>query len=233
VFIARAAMVPGTVGVVVNLPGNGAAGGSRAVRLPRSLRRGPLLLRLWEPQDVPAMAAAIAANAEWLSRFMPWVREEPLPVVRRLALIERWRLDFDRGRDATYGIWLDGAVAGGCGLHQRIGPGGLEIGYWVDHRVLRRRVAATTAALLTEAALAAPGADRVEIHHAVENTASSGVPALLGYRAVGESQTEAVPWLSGRQAVWRLTRDDADLALQQRLRGIAVRPAPTDHQPTA
>ena len=220
--------MPGTVGVVVNLPGSGgAAGGSRAIMLPRSLRRGPLLLRLWEPQDVPAMAAAVAANAEWLSRFMPWVREEPLPVVRRLALIERWRLDFDRGRDATYGIWLDGAVADGCGLHQRIGPGGLEIGYWVDHRLARRRVAATSAALLTVAALAAPGADRVEIHHAVENTASSGVPQLLRYRPVGETASDTVPWLSGRQAAWRLTREELDADLRQHLAGVHVRRAPT------
>jgi ribosomal-protein-serine acetyltransferase len=216
---------------VVKLPSTGAAaGGSRAIRLPRSLRRGPLSLRLWEPQDVPAMAAAIAANVDWLSRFMRWVGDEPLPAVRRLALIERWRVDFDRGRDATYGIWLDGVVAGGCGLHQRIGRGGLEIGYWVDHRLARRRVAATTAALLTEAALAAPGVDRVEIHHAVENRPSSGVPVLLGYRPVGEIRTEAAPWLSGRQAVWRLTRDDADAGLRQRLGEITVRPAPPGHE---
>lgn len=195
--------------------------------LPRHLRRGPLLLRLWEPQDVPAMAAAIAANVDWLSRFLPWVGEEPLPSVRRLALIERWRLEFDRGRDATYGIWLDGEVAGGCGLHQRIGPRGLEIGYWVDRRMARRRVAATTAALLTEAALAAPGVDRVEIQHAVENSRSSGVPQLLRYRSVGETTSDAVPWLSGRQAVWRLTPEELDAALRQHLAGMHLRRAPT------
>ena len=171
------------------------------------------------------MAVCIGDNLRWLARFMPWVGEEPLRPEQRLALIRGWREQFEAGLDATYGIWLDGAVAGGCGLHQRIGPGGLEMGYWVDHRLARRRVAATAAALLTLAALDAHGVDRVEIRHAVENEASSGVPRLLGYRYIGEESAEPlVAGLSGVQVVWRLT-DELDAPTRQHLRLLAVRPS--------
>jgi ribosomal-protein-serine acetyltransferase len=194
------------------------------VFLPEHMERGGLRLRLWEPGDEPAMAACIGDNLQRLARFMPWVGEEPLPAGRRRGLIRRWREQFEAGLDATYGIWLDGAVAGGCGLHQRIGPGGLEIGYWVDHRVARRRVAATTSALLTQAALDADGVDRVEIRHAIENTASGGVPRLLRYRCVGEEDSEPmVPGLSGVQVIWRLTVRDLDHAAKERLGRIVVR----------
>lgn len=33
-------------------------------------------------------------------------------------------------------------VVGGCGLHRRVGPGGLEIGYWVHAAWTRRGIAA-------------------------------------------------------------------------------------------
>lgn len=45
----------------------------------------------------------------------------------------------------------------------RIGPGGLETGYWVHQAHTRRGLATAAAAALTDAALALPGIDRVEI----------------------------------------------------------------------
>lgn len=196
------------------------------VELPQRMERGPLAVRLWEPADAPAMSACVAANVSWLARFMPWVDDEPLSTARRLELLARWRSQFDAGLDATYGIWVDGEVAGGCGLHQRVGPGGLEIGYWVDHRVARRRVAATTAALLTTAALGAPGIGRVEIHHAIENRPSAGVPQLLGYRRIGEvADPPMVAGLSGIKVVWRMTQAQMDRGRRRFLADIAIRPA--------
>lgn len=193
-------------------------------RVNPGLRRGALELRLWRATDVDALAAAIADSQDHLAPFMPWVAEEPLPRDRRLALIERWQQLAANGGDKVFGIWLDGTAVGGCGLHQRIGPGGLEIGYWVSRQVVRRRVAATTAALLTEEALSTPGIDRVEIHHAVENVASAGVPRLLGYHRLPDTTGEpAVPGLSGRSAVWRLTGDCGPSVLAQ-LETFAVRP---------
>lgn len=60
------------------------------------------------------------------------------------------------------GIFRDGAAVGSCGLHRRVGPGGLEIGYWIHPAVLRRGLATEAARLLTDAAFSVPGIDRVD-----------------------------------------------------------------------
>ena len=66
-------------------------------------------------------------------------------------------------------------LAGGAGLMARIGPGGLEIGYWVHAGHVRRGLAtAATSALIAEA-FTLPGITRVEIRHDELNTASGGI----------------------------------------------------------
>ena len=96
----------------------------------------------------------------------------------------------------------------------RIGDGGLEIGYWVHPGFTGRGVATAAAAALTEAALALPGIDRVEIHHDILNLASGRVPAKLGYDCVGTTATtvELAPGDSGT------TQGVADHALTGRPR---------------
>ncbi len=85
-------------------------------------------------------------------------------------------------------MWLDGELVGSSGLHRRIGPGGLEIGYWIHPRHLRRGLATEVARQLTDRAFADPSVDRVEIHHDRANAASGGVPAKLGFELVGETR---------------------------------------------
>ena len=67
----------------------------------------------------------------------------------------------------------------------RIGPGGLEIGYWVHHAYTRRGLATAAAAALVEQAFRLPGVDRLEIVHDELNVASGGVPRKLGFTEVG------------------------------------------------
>jgi RimJ/RimL family protein N-acetyltransferase len=106
-----------------------------------------------------------------------------------------WRL----GTEFQYVIRLDGsaAVAGGCGLHARSGPGVLEIGYWVHVDHLRAGVATRAAGALTRAALAMYDVDRVEISFVAANVRSAAVPQKLGYHLVEES-TDSVVWAIDR-----------------------------------
>jgi ribosomal-protein-serine acetyltransferase len=62
---------------------------------------------------------------------MPWVDQPPLSASERLRWMQEMRERRSAGGDAVYGIFVSGQAAGGCGLHKRIGEGGLELGYWV------------------------------------------------------------------------------------------------------
>jgi len=90
----------------------------------------------------------------------------------------------------------------------RIGPGGLEIAYWVDAAYLRQGFATAAAAALVEAAFALPGIDRVEIVHDEANVASRGVPRKLGFAEVERRPKDGphTPGESGVDIVWRMTR---------------------------
>ena len=89
------------------------------------------------------------------------------------------------------------------GLHGRIGPGALEIGYWVGEGHTGRGLATAGARALAEAALALPGVGRVEIHCDEANTASAAVPRKLGFRLDRiEEALITAPSETGRKLIW-------------------------------
>jgi ribosomal-protein-serine acetyltransferase len=178
-------------------------------RLPDHLEdRGGLVLRRWRSRDAKALSRAVAESAEHLRPWMAWIAEEPAPPRRLRTRLGEWERDWSRGGDAFLGVFLDGQVAGGCGLHRRIGKGGLEIGYWIHAAFVRRGLATRAARLLTDAAFTVPGITHVEIHHDKANQASGGVPRKLGFRWVAEVPDEAeAPAEIGIEWRWRMEKE--------------------------
>jgi ribosomal-protein-serine acetyltransferase len=166
-----------------------------------------LLLRRWVESDAGELGHAILESAEHLRPWMAWIAEEPLPLGQRTTLINEWEQDWARGGDVLLGVFLEGQIAGGCGLHRRIGPDGLEIGYWIHAACLRRGLATRVARALTGAAFAVPGITRVEIHHDKANQASAGIPRKLGFDWFGEAPAEPVaPADSGIEWRWAMEK---------------------------
>lgn len=177
-------------------------------RLPERIEGRGLLLRRWLIGDAELLDRAVMANLDHLRPWMPWVAEEPRSPAERRALLSRWEREWEGGGDVYLGVFHGDEVAGGCGLHRRRGPGTLEIGYWTHVSFLRRGIATRAATLLTDAALAVPGIDRVEIHHDKANAASAEIPPRLGYRLVGETGgTVDAPAETGVDCAWRLERE--------------------------
>jgi ribosomal-protein-serine acetyltransferase len=175
--------------------------------VPDPLGRDAFEVRRWRPGDAPLLHRAVLESLEHLRPWMPWIAEEPLTLAQRRELIARWVADGERGGDLVVGVFAGAAVAGGAGLHHRIGPGGLEIGYWTHPAYLRRGVATTAARLLTDAAFSVAGIERVEIHHDRANTRSAGVPRRLGFELTAEApDTPAAPADSGIDCTWTMTR---------------------------
>lgn len=175
--------------------------------LPDRIATPRLLLREWTLGDVPALAGAVVASIEHLRPWMPWAAFEPLPDTARTELVEGWERARLAGDDAVYGVFLDGAAIGGCGLHRRRGPAALEIGYWIHVDHVGRGFAGEVAAALTTVAFEQPEIERVEIHHDRANAASRRVPERLGYALVAESPDEiTAPGEEGVDVTWSIDR---------------------------
>ncbi len=168
-----------------------------------------MVLRRWLPADAPAMHDAVSHSVEHLRPWMAWIAFEPQTVADRRRLIRRFGRVWRRGGDVVMGIFVDGRVVGGTGLHRRLGPDGLEIGYWIAAGHTGRGHATAAARLLTTAAFGVPGIARVEIHHDQANRASAAVPRRLGYRFVGAAPDAVkAPAETGIDWTWRVTRDE-------------------------
>src|SRR5512146_2272493 len=91
-----------------------------------------LLIRCYEPKDAPVLHAVVAASKSHLETFLPWARMEPTTLDQKVELLRTMRGRFDLGQDYAYGVFVreTGELVGGNGLMPRIGPSGLEIGYW-------------------------------------------------------------------------------------------------------
>ncbi|MEU4583237.1 GNAT family N-acetyltransferase [Kitasatospora aureofaciens] len=174
---------------------------------PPELLRLPGGLRLHRRRSAhaPALNRAVRANLEHLRPWMEWAAEAPTRA-RTAELTRAGTAAWEAGTDFMYLADLDdapGRVVGAFGLHGRIGPGALEIGYWVAARHVGRGIATAAAGALTEAALALPGIARVEIRCDQANGASAAVPRKLGYRLDRVTEAAArAPGETGRQLVW-------------------------------
>jgi len=140
-------------------------------------------MRCYEPRDAPLLKEAIDSSLEHLRSFMQWAHNEPQTIEQKVELVKRFRSDFDTGESFTYAIFAadESELLGGAGLEPRVGPGGLEIGYWVRASATRRGIATELAAALTRVGFEVCGADRVEIRIEPRNVASLGVPRKLGF----------------------------------------------------
>jgi RimJ/RimL family protein N-acetyltransferase len=106
-----------------------------------------------------------------------------VPVEQTVELLRGFRGRFDLGEDFVYGIFTadEAEVVGGSGLHARVGPEALEIGYWVRASRAGRGFATEAAAALTRVAFAVCRVERVEIRVDPANAASLAVPRKLGF----------------------------------------------------
>jgi RimJ/RimL family protein N-acetyltransferase len=164
-------------------------------------------LRLWEETDAEALNEAVAASLDHLRPWMPWASEPPLSLAARRLWVAERRREADGGGDRHYGAFRDGAIVGAGGLHRRIGPGALEIGYWTAAAHVREGIATTIVHRLCALAFAQPSIGHVEIHHDAANAASGAVARRAGFTHVrDQAKPPAAPAESGVERVWRLAR---------------------------
>ncbi|RDI63578.1 GNAT family N-acetyltransferase [Nocardia pseudobrasiliensis] len=168
------------------------------------IEQGDLLIRRWQRRDLFPRWAAITASYDLLR---PWWGDSLVELAtlegqrRYAAKCELWP-STDGGY--RYGIFdRDGALLGGINLHDRIGDGAIELGYWCHTAHTGRGVITRAAAALTDLARTLPGITRVEIRCDVANIRSAAVPRRLGFHLdrLGP-RPRAAPADTGTQMYW-------------------------------
>jgi ribosomal-protein-serine acetyltransferase len=176
-------------------------------RPPEQLTHAAVTLRRWRADDAELSFRLIRESLDHLAPWMPWATPD-YSLAESLDYVSGCEVSWAEGTAFQYLVLAGGNPAGSAGLMARIGPGGLEIGYWVHPAFTGRGVATSAAAALTEAGLALPGIDRIEIVHDARNIASQRVPEKLGYAHVENRLDKQVVPVSepGDTKVWRITR---------------------------
>ncbi|MFP5255745.1 MAG: GNAT family N-acetyltransferase [Acidimicrobiia bacterium] len=172
----------------IDLPGGAALARCRVARAERAVQ-------------------AINASLDHLRPWMAWA-DEPSTVEKVTTFFTESEGSWDARRDFGYSIvdQDDTAILGGCGLHGRLGPDGLEIGYWVHVDHVGRGLATAASRALTDAAFAIPGIQRVRIQCEDGNVASARVPAKLGYVLQGVTVPEDGPCRGRPTQIWLVER---------------------------
>lgn len=170
-----------------------------------TLRFDKVVLRRWRMSDLDTLQRVITEARDHLLPWMPFAATHSREQDKKY--LAECRRQWAAGEGYNYAITSESELIGSCGLMRRIGPGGLEIGYWLHPAWTGRGLATMAAAALVEAARGLPGVDHIEIHHDQANQASGAVPRRLGFTVVSRARLPegpATPGASGVQVVWRL-----------------------------
>ncbi|HED64318.1 MAG TPA: N-acetyltransferase [Planctomycetes bacterium] len=148
--------------------------------------------------DEAELTEVLNRNAAHLGPWMPWAQDLPRSASTNREFLES--VAADRANDTDHGFALrradTGELVGATGLHRRVGPGGIEIGYWLDSGHTGRGLVTEAAAIATAAGFEHFGAMRMEIHVAPDNARSLRVPERLGYTREGLLRARS-PWPRG------------------------------------
>ena len=105
----------------------------------------------------------------------------------------------------------------------RVGPGGLEIGYFVRASATRQGIVTESAAALTRVGFEICGADRIEIRIDPENAGELRHPAKLGFPDEATLRRRLPRGRASRSrdvTIFTMFREDFDPAIAPRLRAF-------------
>src|SRR3712207_441644 len=138
---------------------------------PETINAGELVLKRWRPEWADEAATAVRESLPELRPFLPWAHDDYDADASRAFItmsVDKWV----EGTEFNYAIFTTvGDLIGSIGLMTRMGPGVLEIGYWLRTPYTGRGHMTAAVNALARVALTLPGIDRVAIRHDAANAA--------------------------------------------------------------
>jgi RimJ/RimL family protein N-acetyltransferase len=167
-------------------------------------------LRQFTVEDAVAIASSVRESLDHLRPWMPWANDQSADAAFQRERLRGLPAKAKSGEEWQYGLFRpdDDRVCGSFGLMTRMGPGTLEIGYWLHVDAGGRGDATRAAGALTDVALATDGVSRVYICCDEANTRSAAIPRRLGFtltEVVGRAPE--APGERGRLMIWARDRD--------------------------
>jgi ribosomal-protein-serine acetyltransferase len=138
-------------------------------------------LREWVPEDAEEIFAEADQNRARLREWLPWVDRTSSPDDVR-AFIQK--CEASEGKERSFGIYVDGALAGSVGLTLDEDNAG-EIGYWITEAFEGRGLVTAAARELLRFGFRDKGLRRIQLTAAVENERSRAVAERLGMTQEG------------------------------------------------
>lgn len=148
-----------------------------------TLSDGVVTLRMWRPEDAPAVFAA--CQDPLIGRFVPI--PQPYRETDASSFIEMRLRDWDDvGPEQGFAI-VDASTDGLLGSISRHGPLGhrATFGYWLSEHARGRGVATRALRLIVEWTLATTDVIRLDLYTDVENDASGRVAERAGFEREG------------------------------------------------
>ncbi|HEY2477565.1 MAG TPA: GNAT family protein [Solirubrobacterales bacterium] len=139
------------------------------------------VLRPFQESDAEELTAAIAANREHLSRWLPWAESHGFEDSVEYLVRKRAQIEANDGFEGA--VVLDGRIVGGAGFH------GVDwinrstsIGYWLAADAVGCGLMSGAVRALLEHAFGVWDLHRVVIEVVVDNARSRAIPERLGFR---------------------------------------------------
>ena len=153
-------------------------------------------IRQFTASDAGTIFAAVEPDRQYLRQWLPWVDPTRSPD-DILAFLSRAAAQFEADQGPNAGIWVDGALAGGIGVHPIDWANrSCSIGYWLRAAHQRKGIVTRCCQVLLRYLFDDLGLHRVEIRCGTGNVRSRAIPERLGFTR--ESVAREAEWVNDR-----------------------------------
>ncbi|WP_052323933.1 GNAT family N-acetyltransferase [Flavihumibacter sp. ZG627] len=169
-----------------------------------------LVLRPYRIADAAMADQAIRASLPELKQWLPWSVKEPISMPEREALLKKFHLDFEEGKDFVFGIFDkdEKTLIGSTGLHTRLDADSREIGYWINSLHHGKGYATEAVRALVKVAFMVEDLSRIVIKCADSNLASAAIPPKLGFKMIERTKGGAAATSGHPLLIWEMRKDD-------------------------